>query len=106
MHLAAPHLLIGQATAAEADSYLRLKLVDEEGHIILWFQSKFHKAYGEGKEPADLQAEYAKAVDKDVDVSKQLFVLCTDAEVSGGGCKQLTMAISSACRPCNPSLLD
>jgi hypothetical protein len=77
---AAPQLLIGQATATEADSYLRLKLADEAGHIILWFQSKFHKAYGEGKEPADLQAEYDKAVLKDVPVNKQLFVLCTDAE--------------------------
>lgn len=80
LHLAGPSLLIGQGTAPEADSYLRLKLADEDDDIFILFQSKFHQTYGAGKE-LNVKEEYVKARVPGVPDDRQLFVLYTDAAV-------------------------
>eukprot|EP00878_Enallax_costatus_P003373 GHUV01003582.1.p1 GENE.GHUV01003582.1~~GHUV01003582.1.p1 ORF type:complete len:933 (+),score=222.33 GHUV01003582.1:384-3182(+) len=71
-------LLIGEGTATDGDSHIRLRLANGTADYFLVFQSKYHDNYGVGVE-ANLAKEYRKAKLDDIPDDRQLFVLCTDA---------------------------
>lgn len=80
--------MFGLGTAPEADSFLKLVLTSnksekDKDEILIHIYSQYHQQYQTGKDKlASVQAEQQKALVPHFPYDKQLFVYCTDAEVS------------------------
>ena len=76
-------MVIGQGTAPEADSFVKLSLLDGAGELLILIQTRYRRDFQQGKETLEIVLEeYEKAKVEPRQDLTQLFVFSTDAEVS------------------------